>query len=478
MNFKTILASLLSLSCLTAAQLGAWQPSRASVPMPPQEFRAVWAASVYNLDWPSKAGLSAGAQKAELIRILNTCAQLRINALILQIRPNSDALYPSSLEPWSQWLSGAGVNPGYDPLAFAVSQAHLRGIELHAWLNPFRAKANIGNPVGRGHISLTQPQIMKQAGSVLISDPGMPQSRRQILSVINDIVTRYDIDGIHLDDYFYPYPPAVLRDGKSPSQRRAYIDSFVEEMYDLVKSKKPWVRVGISPFGIWRPGVPAGIEAGVDAYNHLACDARKWLSKGWVDYLAPQLYWRCSPQKQSFPLLMQWWSAQGSRPVWPGIASARIKSSEDPGRPASEISNQISYSRSLAKTYPGQCFWSVKSIMQNRDGIQEYLRKQYPGAAVPPPMPWCGTSTPGCPSIVSCSGANGGIAMSWAPAGNPARKWVIQARSGSRWETLCILPAGQTKLTLPSSFIGDADAIAVRGVSPYGAIGEAAVISQ
>ena len=477
MSNKSFFASVLYLIA-TAGAAFSWQPSRASVPMPPQEFRAVWVASVYNLDWPSKAGLPAGAQKAELIRILNTCAQLRINALILQVRPNSDALYNSSLEPWSSWLSGAGVNPGYDPLAFAISQAHMRGIELHAWLNPFRAKANVGNPVGRGHISLAHPEIMKQAGSVLISDPGIAQSRRQILNVIGDIVTRYDIDGIHLDDYFYPYPPAVLRDGKSPSQRRAYIDSFVEDMYSLVKSKKPWVRVGISPFGIWRPGVPAGIEAGVDAYNHLACDARKWLSKGWVDYLAPQLYWRCSPQKQSFPALMQWWAAQGNRPVWPGIASARIKSSEDPGRPASEISSQISYSRSLSRAHPGQCFWSVKSIMQNKDGIQEYLRKQYPGAAVPPPMPWSGTSTPGCPSIASCNDMNGGISMSWNPSGNPSRKWVIQARYGSQWGTLCILPAGQTRLTLPASFLGNADAIAVRGVSPYGSIGEAAVITQ
>ena len=157
-------------------------------------------------------------------------------------------------------------------------------------------------------------------------------------------------------------------------------------MYKSVKSSKPWVRVGISPFGIWRPGVPAGIEAGVDAYEHLACDARKWLSKGWVDYLAPQLYWRCSPAKQSFPALMQWWAAQNTgRPVWPGIATARIMSSEDPGRPASEIAAQVNYSRSLARNAPGQCFWSVKSIMRNAGGIQRYLNKLYPSMAVPRP---------------------------------------------------------------------------------------------
>lgn len=479
MMLPQLLCTIGAVVLLSAGQAFGWQVSREAVPMPQQEFRAAWIASVHNLDWPSRAGLSAGAQQAELIRILNTCAQLHINAILLQVRPNSDALYRSSIEPWSQWLSGAGVNPGYDPLAFAVAQAHLRGLELHAWLNPFRAKANVNHPVGARHISLTHPEAMKRAGSVLIADPGMSSSRNQILNVISDIVSRYDVDGIHLDDYFYPYPPAVLRDGKSSSQRRAYIDSFVEDMYDLVKSKKPWVRVGISPFGIWRPGVPAGIEAGVDAYEHLACDARKWLSKGWVDYLAPQLYWRCSPQKQSFPALMQWWAAQNpSRPIWPGIATARIQSSEDPGRTSSEIDRQVAFSRSLARTYPGQCFWSIKSIMQNKGDIKNHLQQLYSGAAVPPPMPWCGTDTPGKPSLTANSSSNGGIFMQWSSSGEPSRKWVIQARYGSRWGTLCILPGQQTKLSLPGSFIGDADAISVRGISPFGSISEAATVTR
>ena len=342
--------------------------------------------TVHNIDWPSRSGLSGAAQRAELLNILNTCAQLKLNAVFLQVRPNADALYRSSLEPWSQWLSGPGVNPGYDPLAFAIQEAHRRGIELHAWFNPFRAKANVKHAVGRNHISLTRPDLMKRNGSVLLMNPSASASRDHALKVIMDVVRRYDIDGVHLDDYFYPYPtpgrawsPASFGDGKSPSQRRGYIDDFVQDMYKSVKSSKPWVRVGISPFGIWRPGVPGGIEAGVDAYEHLACDARKWLSRGWVDYLAPQLYWRCSPAKQSFPALMQWWAAQNSRrPVWPGIATARIMSSEDPGRPASEIAAQVNYSRSLARTAPGQCFWSIKSIMRNAGGIQKYLNRLYP----------------------------------------------------------------------------------------------------
>lgn len=470
--------ALTALLALAAPLSQAWQPSREQVPPPRQEFRALWVASVYNLDWPSKAGLSAKAQQAELIRILNTCAQLKMNAIFLQVRPNSDALYNSSHEPWSQWLSGAGVNPGYDPLAFAVAQGHLRGIEVHAWINPFRAKANVSHAVGRGHISLTNPGLMKKAGSVLMADPGMSASRSHALKVVNDIVSRYDIDGIHIDDYFYPYPPAVLRDGKSPSQRRACIDDFVSDMYSAVKSKKRWVRVGISPFGIWRPGVPSGIEAGVDAYEHLGCDARKWLAKGWVDYLAPQLYWRCSPAKQSFPALMQWWAAQNpSRPVWPGIATARIQSSEDPGRPASEIGQQIQYSRTLARNAPGQCFWSAKSIMQNKGGIQSHLKKLYPDMAVPPAMPWLGSSAPGMPSL-HASAAGGGIVMQWQPADNTARKWAVQARYGSTWQTICLLPGHQTKVTLPAAYASNANSFAIRAISAYGIPGAAASVTR
>lgn len=472
------LAASLAVLALTCSSAWAWQPSNERVPAPRQEFRAVWIASVHNIDWPSKAGQSASAQQSQLISILNTCAKLKMNAIFLQVRPNSDALYRSSHEPWSQWLSGAGVNPGYDPLAFAVSQAHLRGIEVHAWINPFRAKANVSHAVGRGHISLTNPELMKKAGSTLIADPGLAGSRKQVLKVVRDIVSRYDIDGIHLDDYFYPYPPATLRDGKSPAQRRAYIDNFVEELYDNVKSQKKWVRVGISPFGIWRPGVPAGTEAGVDAYNHLGCDARKWLAKGWVDYLAPQLYWRCSPQKQSFPALMQWWAAQNpQRPVWPGIATARILSSDDPGRPASEIGRQIQYSRSLARSAPGQCFWSVKSIMQNKGGIQSHLQQLYPDMAVPPAMPWLNSSAPGTPSL-SASNARQGVVLQWNPADKTARKWAIQGRYGSTWRTLCLVPGFQTKVTLPSSYVGNVQAIAVRGISAFGTPGQAAAVTQ
>ena len=467
-------AMLAVCACLSAY---GWQQVRENAAEPAREFRAAWVATVFNLDWPSRAGLPAATQQAELLRILNQAAQLKLNAIILQVRPNSDAVYKSSLEPWSSWLSGPGTNPGYDPLAFAITEAHRRGIELHAWFNPFRATVS-DKPVGSGHISRRRPDLIKRAGSTTILNPSLAASQQHVLSVIMDVVRRYDIDGVHLDDYFYPYPPNHnIADGKTPAQRRAAIDSFVSRLYSSVKSVKPWVRVGISPFGIWQPNYPGGVPAGVNAYEHLACDARKWLAKGWVDYLSPQLYWRIN-SPQNFNSLMQWWCAVNpARPVWPGIASARINSSEDPGRPASEIGHQIDSARRYARQSSGQLFWSWKSIGANRGGVQRELAARYRGFAVPPAMPWCGSARPGCPAVQAQDTARGTL-ISWNPPDASARKWVIQARRGGQWTALCILPGTQRRVTLPAAMISGADRLAVRPISACGNSGAPGVLAR
>ncbi len=467
------LLSLLLLLCLLLPVQG-WQQVSENAPEPAREFRAAWVATVFNLDWPSRAGLSAAQQKAELLAILNKAAQLRLNAIMLQVRPTSDAVYASRIEPWSGWISGAGVNPGYDPLAFAIAEGHRRGIEVHAWFNPFRTTVS-GKPVGKGHISRKRPELIKRAGSTTMLNPSSAAAREHVLSVIMDVVNRYDIDGVHLDDYFYPYPPHHnIADGRTPAQRRAVVDAFVSQLYTRVKTAKPWVRVGISPFGIWQPDYPSGVKAGVNAYEHLACDARKWLARGWVDYLSPQLYWRCQSE-QSFPELMEWWSSiNPRRPVWPGIASVRINSSEDPGRPASEIGRQIDYSRSLARQSAGQLYWSWKSLGTNRGGVQKELAARYTSYAVPPAMPWCGNARPARPAVQVGQGSRGYV-ISWQPADASARKWVIQARLGGQWRTLCVLPGGQRKVTLPAAYVGSAERIAVRPISACGNSGVAGV---
>lgn len=474
-HILTHVKHLFLLLFLAAAGLAqAWQQVNETAPEPVREFRAAWVATVFNLDWPSRAGLSAAEQKAELLHIIEQASRLRLNALVLQVRPNGDALYKSALEPWSAWLSGPGQDPGYDPLAFAIAEAHRRGIEIHAWFNPFRATVS-SRPVGRGHISRRQPGWLLKAGSTTILNPGKAQARGHVLRVIMDVVKRYNIDGVHLDDYFYPYPPHHrVADGRTPAQRRAAIDTFVQELYRQVKSVKPHVRVGISPFGIWQPGFPAEVEAGVNAYEDLACDARKWLARGWVDYLSPQLYWRCEGP-QSFPALMRWWSGiNPSRPVWPGIASVRINSKEDPGRKASEIGRQIAFSRSLARQSSGQFFWSWKSLGTNRGGIQKELSRFYRSIALPPAMPWSGSTRPARPTVQAQDSAQG-CSITWQ---GTARKWVLQVGSKGRWFTMDVLPGNCSRITLPPRVASTLDRIAIRPISPTGMSGPAGILAR
>ena len=357
-----------------------------------------------------------------------------------------------------------GRSPGYDPLAFCIREAHARGIEVHAWFNPFRALCNHTEAVAGNHICRTAPEVTKRYGSMVWCDPASTQARARALNVVMDVVRRYDIDGVHLDDYFYPYPAGGLTfpDGKTPAQRRAYIDGFVSSLYASVKSSKPWVRVGISPFGIWRPGVPAGIEAGIDSCEQLAGDSRKWLQNGWVDYLAPQLYWRISPQKQSFPALLAWWRQQGSRPVWPGIATDRIQSSEDRGRPASEITNQIDLTRKIGNGANGHIHWSAKSLVTNRGGIATKLASTYTQAVAVPAMPWSGGKAPAAPGVSASTGSNG-TTVTWVPDAGTA-KIAIQAKTGGSWRTIKIAYLGADK----SATIPRAEVIAVTALDRYG----------
>ena len=300
-------------------------------------------------------------------------------------------------------------------------------------------------------------------------DPASSFTRQRALDVIMDVVRRYDVDGVHIDDYFYPYPSVVngratpdFPDGKSPSQRRNYVNSFVRSMYSMVKGTKPWVRVGISPFGIWKPGIPRGTTANINAYEHLAADSRKWLASGWCDYLSPQLYWRIKGP-QSYTLLLHWWRSQGRRPVWPGLATSRIRSSEDPGRPASEIVNQVQLSRTIGQNYVGHVHWSAKALMQNRGGVTSALAKSiYTHPALVPPMPWSSKSEPPAPSV-KAKRAKGGTQVRWSRVPS-ASKYVVQARYGSRWNTLAITHRGRLDVTLS----GSPDGVAVSGVDRFG----------
>jgi len=271
-------------------------PSSLTPPAAAREFRGVWVATVGNLDWPSKPGLSTAKQKAELLAILDRASSLKLNAVILQVRPACDALYASEFEPWSEVLSGKmgqAPQPLYDPLAFAVEETHNRGMELHAWFNPYRARQTTAKtPASPNHISRTHPELVRTYGSHLWLDPGEQAVQDHSINVILDVVKRYDIDGVHLDDYFYPYPekgashnaidfpddPSWRRYQRGGGQlnrddwRRENVNQFIGRLYTEIKNTKPWVKFGVSPFGIWRPNNPPGTK-GMDAFQELHADS-------------------------------------------------------------------------------------------------------------------------------------------------------------------------------------------------------------
>jgi uncharacterized lipoprotein YddW (UPF0748 family) len=466
------LAALLLL--LAATVLRAQTP-----PLPPREFRATWIATVHNIDWPSKPGLSADAQRAELRAIMQRAADLKLNAVIFQVRPQCDAFYESS-EPWSRFLTGTmGESPGYDPLAFAIREAHARGLELHAWFNPFRALSSASVQVSSQHVTKRHPGWVRRYGSQLWLDPGEPAARAYSMGIILDVLRRYEVDGIHIDDYFYPYPikengvsipfpdEATYRrhgGGKTRDDwRRAGIDDFVQRLYASIKAEKRAVKFGISPFGIWRPGVPETIEASLDSYAHLYADARLWLREGWCDYLAPQLYWPIQPAKQSFPVLLQWWRGENrtGRHIWPGMAVDRIGKD----RTAQEIVNQLAFTR-RAGPGPGQIFWSGKNVLGDRGGIARMLRTAaYADTALVPPSRWLDDTPPERPVLEKA-----GPEVEWRTQGESApRWWLAQWRNGSKW-TSRLLPPATLSMALPTC-----DAFALRAVDAAGNVSEATV---
>lgn len=471
MDFISPIVRLIAASCLL---------SSVGFPKTPElerEFRAIWVATVYNIDWPSKAGLKVREQKDELISLFDTAQKTGINAVILQVRPEADALYESRYEPWSAHLTGEmGLHPGYDPLAFAIEEAHRRGMELHAWFNPFRAQANRTKPRSPGHIVNTRPDWVKRYANYLWLDPGNPEVRAYSIQVMLDVVRNYDIDGVHIDDYFYPYPYPSNDDakpfpdndtferfgrGKIDDWRRANVDRFIESLHKGIKKEKPWVKFGISPFGIWRPGYPKGTEAGLDAYGLLYADSRKWLRKGWMDYMMPQLYWTIDSKGQSFPKLLDWWIGENrkKRHLWPGIATDRVGDQ----RPASEMAKQIELIRESSKGYPGHSHWSADSLINDQRGVRSLLvRKTYAEPALTPPSPWLKGKTPNRPAALLTPKGDG-YRLRLALQEN-VRFWLIQSLSDGKWTSRVV--DGQTD----SYELGAIDSISVSAIGYNGAL--------
>ncbi len=468
-----------------------YEPSSAVPPAPMREMRAAWIATVANIDWPSTNNLTTAQQKAELLAIMDRAVDLKLNTLIFQVRPGCDALYASALEPWSEYLTGTMGKPPapyYDPLTFAVEEAHKRGLELHAWFNPYRARHSTAkSPVAPNHVSRTRPQLVREYGRSLWLDPGEPEVQEYSQAVVLDVVRRYDIDGVHIDDYFYPYKErdAAGRELEFPDEaswrkfgagsrlsrddwRRENVNAFIHRLYDAIKQSKPSVKFGISPFGIWRPGNPAQIQ-GFDAYEKLFADSRKWLVNGWLDYFAPQLYWSIGVPEQSFPVLLKWWSQQNpkGRHLVPGMDSTKTARRWRP----EEIVDQIRLTRKQAGA-SGHIHWNMRALMRNGALDSALAREVYTQPALVPASPWLGRTAPGKPSV-QAKVQGGSLEASWnQPKNQPIRLWVLQTRLGRDWTTE-ILPASRTSLSCTARL---PEAIAVSAVDYNGNLSRPAVL--
>jgi uncharacterized lipoprotein YddW (UPF0748 family) len=423
-----------------------------SAPALQREMRGLWIATVANIDWPSRTTLTAAQQRAELVDLLNRAGATGINTIIFHVRPAGDAVYQSALEPWGAMLTGTqGADPGYDPLAFVLGEAHARGLEVHAWINPFRAGNTADTTkLAATHLFRTRRDLIRVYGTQIWMDPGEPDVHEHSLRVIEDIVRRYDIDGLHADDYFYPYvqtdganQPIAFPDDATYARygagvpradwRRANVDRFVERMYREVHAIKPTTKVGISPFGIWRPGFPPSVQ-GLDAYASIYADSRRWLQEGWVDYLAPQLYWAIAAPQQSFPALFDWWLEQNARGrhVWPGLAAYRVANGTPSAFSMQEIPSQISLTRTRSAGTGHLLYNATWTLKQSGGALASALASTvYKGTALPPASPWLDPTPPGEPAVSVSSGT-----LQMTPAsGELVRWWAIRRRVAGVWST-------------------------------------------
>ena len=477
-----------------------------------REFRGAWLSPAADGDWPSRPGLSAEQQQRELIALLDRAKAIGLNAIIFHVRLSGDALYQTKLAPWSAKLTGRqGVDPGYDPLAVAIREAHARGLQIHAWFNPFRASLDGGIRAARNHVTRLHPEWVRRYGRQQWIDPGIPAARESVLATIIEVVQRYDIDGVHLDDFFYPYRETrtryrrlgrgrhrhtvkIVRELDFPDRtswikygrkqhwtnrddwRRHNIDDFVQQLYQRVHVAKPWVAVGISPFGIWRPGYPEGID-GLDSYRETYADSRKWLREGWLDYLAPQLYWQMDGAQNRFRVLDAWWRTQNplGRHIWPGLYTAGTIASVP--WPFDEIPREIAMLREARQgsvESNGHIHFRLRSLMTSAGPLSGTLGDRleadsYREPALVPEMPWLGGKPPAPPVAELVEAADGDRLTLKISAGDSSAitLWVVQTRDeDAHWKTT-ILPAAVRELVLPDSE-ASADLIAVSAVDRVG----------
>lgn len=399
---KLSLLILLSILCYFKAN---------SQTAPKEELRGVWITTAFNLDWPSSTKITSEDQKTEFINLIEAHQRNGINAVFVQIRPSGEVFYESDIEPWSHWLTGVqgkAPNPYYDPLRFMLDECHKRNIEFHAWFNPFRAVSNIARvKTVDWHITRKRPEWFETYGEEIVKkyfNPGIPEAREYIVKVVMEVVKKYDIDGVHFDDYFYPvrqagkdFPDNISYlkynpDGLSKSDwRRENINHFIQNLSDSINAVKPEIKFGIGPSGIWRNKShdPDGSNTrGLASYDQQYADVVKWLREGWIDYVAPQIYWVIGYKVADYRELVDWWSRHTyGKHLYIGHGTYRINTTRGWSDP-SEIPAQLR----LARLYPevkGSIFYSSKTLISNINGVSDSLRNNfYLASAEIPKMSW------------------------------------------------------------------------------------------
>jgi len=425
---------------------------------PKREFRGVWVATVVNIDWPTQGHLSVEQQKQDLITILDADQRIGINAIMLQVRPAADAFYAKSLEPWSKWLTGQqGVGPSanFDPLQFAIEECHKRGMELHAWFNPYRATFDSNfKSLCQCHITNQQPSWFFTYGGIKLFDPGIPQVRDYIVKVILNVVDNYDIDGVHMDDYFYPYKidGQQIKDAQTfktyggdfadiNDWRRNNVDQLIKMLGDSIHDHKYYIKFGISPFGIWanKGHNPAGSDThGLETYYELYADARKWMKEGWIDYVVPQLYRPTNDRLMDYGKLVDWWSDNTyGHHLYIGHAAYRaLEPKSRAFQNPYELPNQIKYLRNNMRV-EGSVFFSANSLMHNAYGFTDTLRKNYYRyPALPPVMLWLDSLPPNAPKNLTAKFTGNSVRLNWmmpdtAKDGDGAYGYVIYRFDGT-----------------------------------------------
>lgn len=426
---------------------------KVDLPTIQREFRAAWVATVANINWPSRRDLGTDQQKQEAIQLLDLLKANNFNAVIFQVRPSADALYESQYEPWSYYLTGEIGRkpfPYYDPLAFWIEEAHKRGLELHVWLNPYRAHHSNGGAVTSASIvNKASDHIVRLKNGMYWFDPADQRTQDHASRVVNDIVKRYDIDGVHFDDYFYPYASynggADFPDNKTwnayrnsggqlsrADWRRDHVNRFIHRIYKEIKAEKNFVKFGLSPFGIWKPGYPAGVT-GSSQYDELYADAKLWLNEGWIDYFAPQLYWPIEPQKQSYTALLKWWQSENkhNRHLWPGLNTVEVRA---PDRPT-EIVNQVLASRQIVPNSKGVIHWSIAGLTKS-PAMQRALKEgPYREEALVPRTPWLNANPLLKPSLLLTNQQTTVYAKWLHQQPDQIRSWIVYSRYGEdEWQ--------------------------------------------